>query len=732
MVIAPSESKGIEVLLARAREYIPEEKLGVLKKAYEFAMKAHDGQLRRSGDPFLEHPVETAYILLSFQFDYSTLAAALLHDVVEDCGIPITTIENQFGAEIAKLVDGVTKLSKVLWVPVPGTEAKQKAEKRLVHAENLRKMLVSMAEDLRVVFIKLADRLHNMRTLEAMPPQKRYEIAQETMEIYSPLAHRLGIWELKWQLEDLAFRFLEPQKYRHVANLLVSRRAEREKFIEEVTSVLKRDLDRSGIKAQVFGRPKHIYSIAQKIDKYAAQGKHFDDIHDLLAVRVLVDTIQDCYTVLGAIHNLWHPLPGEFDDHIANPKDNGYQSLHTTVMFKGTTPLEVQIRTHEMNKVAEYGLAAHWRYKEGTDRASKFEKKLTWLRQLVEWQREIGGAEEFLETIKTDIFKDQVFVFTPKGEIKELPRDSTPLDFAYMVHTELGNKCIGAKVNGKLVSLNTSLNNGEVVEIIASKGEKGPSLDWLNPGLGYVHTNHAREKVRQWFKKQERKVNIEMGKAALEKELKRLGLPAISPEEIARLFKYEDMDEFYAALGYGGITTQQVALKLAAQEGTTQVKHEIATPIKGGHQAISDIQVLGVGDLLTKMGQCCNPVPGDEIIGFVTRTRGVTVHRKDCPNIIHEKEKERLVGVEWGKLQPLYPVTVQVDAWDRVGLLRDISTLVAEEKVNIAKASTTTHEDHTITILLTLDVKSMEQLSVLLPHVEGIKGIINVFRRTGT
>ncbi len=731
MVLAPSENKGIEVLLSRAREYIPEEKLGIVRKAYEYAMKAHDGQLRRSGDPFLEHPVETAYILLSFQLDYSTLSAALLHDVVEDCGIPISTIESQFGPEIARLVDGVTKLSKVFWVPSPGTELKQKAEKRQLHAENLRKMLVSMAQDLRVVFIKLADRLHNMRTLEAMPPQKRQEIAQETMEIYAPLAHRLGIWELKWQLEDLAFRFLEPQKYRHVANLLASRRNEREKFIEEVTATLIRELDKAGIKAQVFGRPKHIRSIAQKIEKYAANGKHFDDIHDLLAVRVLVNTVQDCYAVLGTIHNFWHPLPGEFDDHIANPKDNGYQSLHTTVMYKGTTPLEVQIRTHEMNKVAEYGLAAHWRYKEGLEKESKFEKKLTWLRQLVEWQREIGGAEEFLETIKTDIFKDQVFVFTPKGEIKELPRDSTPLDFAYMIHTDLGNKCIGAKINGKLVSLNTTLNNGDVIEIVSSKGEKGPSLDWLNAGLGYVHTNHAREKIRQWFKKQERHVNIDMGRAALEKELKRLGLTSSSPEEIAGLFKYEDLEEFYAALGYGGITTQQVALKLAAQESTPQIKDEIPTTTKGGSPSKTGIQVLGVGDLLTKLGQCCNPVPGDEIIGFVTRIRGVTVHRKDCPNVIHGKEKERLVSVEWGKLQTLYPVIVQVDAWDRVGLLRDISIVVAEEKVNIAKANTTTHEDHTITILLTLDVKSMEQLSILLPHIEGVKGITNVFRTTG-
>jgi len=446
---------------------------------------------------------------------------------------------------------------------------------------------------------------------------------------------------------------------------------------------------------------------------------------------VLVNTVQDCYAVLGTIHNFWHPLPGEFDDHIANPKDNGYQSLHTTVMYKGTTPLEVQIRTHEMNKVAEYGLAAHWRYKEGLEKESKFEKKLTWLRQLVEWQREIGGAEEFLETIKTDIFKDQVFVFTPKGEIKELPRDSTPLDFAYMIHTDLGNKCIGAKINGKLVSLNTTLNNGDVIEIVSSKGEKGPSLDWLNAGLGYVHTNHAREKIRQWFKKQERHVNIDMGRAALEKELKRLGLPSSSPEEIAGLFKYEDLEEFYAALGYGGITTQQVALKLAAQESTPQIKDEITTTTKGGSPSKTGIQVLGVGDLLTKLGQCCNPVPGDEIIGFVTRIRGVTVHRKDCPNVIHEKEKERLVSVEWGKLQTLYPVIVQVDAWDRVGLLRDISIVVAEEKVNIAKANTTTHEDHTITILLTLDVKSMEQLSILLPHIEGVKGITNVFRKTG-
>ena len=470
----------------KAGEYLPPEKIALVENAYDFAAKAHQGQVRKSGEPYLEHPLKVALTLAELQLDATSLASALLHDVPENCGIPVSEIEAKFGPEVAKLVNGVSKLGRLSW-------SAQGMATREVQAENLRKMLVAMAEDLRVVFIKLADRLHNMQTLAALPLEKQRGIAQETLEIYAPLAHRLGISELKWQLEDLSFRYLEPEKYRQIANLIAARRARRERFIAKVIHILSREFDKVGLKAEMLGRPKHIYSIHQKMEKYAALGKDFDDIHDLLALRVLVSTVPECYTAIGVIHSLWHPLPDEFDDFIANPKPNGYQSLHTAVMCLGVVPLEVQVRTYEMHHVAEYGVAAHWRYKEGEKRDIHFEERIGWLRQLVEWHRELSGAEEFLESVKTDIFIDQVFVYTPKGEIKDLPKGSTPLDFAYRVHTELGHRCVGAKVNGRLVPLNYQLNNGDVVEIVTSKGAKGPSRDWLSHHLGYIKTSHARE-----------------------------------------------------------------------------------------------------------------------------------------------------------------------------------------------------------------------------------------------
>jgi len=703
-------------LIDKAREYLPLEKIAIVEDAYNFAVSAHQGQVRKSGEPYIEHPLETAMTLAEVQLDATALAAALLHDVPENCDIPISEIQAKFGSEVAKLVDGVTRLGKLYW----SGEGVATSE---VQAENLRKMLVAMAEDLRVVFIKLADRLHNMRTLDALSPEKQSSIAQETLEIYAPLAHRLGIWELKWQLEDLSFRYLEPDKYHRIAKLIAARRAQRERFIARVIQIVRAEFDKVGLKADISGRPKHIYSIYQKMEKYSVQGKHFDDIHDLLALRVLVGTVSDCYSAVGVIHSLWRPLPEEFDDFIANPKPNGYQSLHTAVMCPGTIPLEVQVRTHDMHHIAEYGMAAHWCYKESEKKDIRFEERIGWLRQLIEWHRELSGAEEFLESVKTDIFIDQVFVYTPKGEIKDLPKDSTPLDFAYRIHTELGHRCIGAKVNGRLVSLNYQLSNGDVVEIVSAKKAKGPSRDWLNPHLGYTKTSHAQGKIRQWFKRQERAGNIEHGRVLLEKEMRRLGIK-VEREELAKLFKYDSLDDFLAAIGYGGITTHQIALRLAAQQEPPKVVPEL-TPLQ---LPASTIQVLGAGDMLTHLAQCCHPVPGDKIIGYVTRSRGVTIHRQDCYNVIHEEERERLIAVEWGQTDSVYPVRIQVEAWDRVGLVRDITTIVAEEKVNIAAVSFINHDDHTTSTFLTLETRGLAQLSRLLAKIEGVRGVISVTR----
>ncbi|MFH0941834.1 MAG: bifunctional (p)ppGpp synthetase/guanosine-3',5'-bis(diphosphate) 3'-pyrophosphohydrolase [Chloroflexota bacterium] len=704
-------------LQKKAGEYLPPDKLALVAKAYQYAVKAHQDQFRESGEPYVTHPLAAALLLAELQLDANSLAAALLHDVPEDCGIPLTEIEAEFSPEIAKLVDGTTKLGKL-------TRTGEVASASEAHLQNLRKMLVAMAEDLRVVFIKLADRLHNMRTLEHLLPAKQQAIAQETMEIYAPLAHRLGIWEFKWQLEDIAFRYLDPGKYHKLAEMLAARRAKRESFITQVMGVLKEEFAQNGLEAEISGRPKHLYSIHQKMERYLAQGKHFDDIHDLLALRVLVATVTDCYGAVGIVHSLWHPIPGEFDDYIANPKPNGYQSLHTSVMYQGTTPLEVQVRTREMHYFSEYGMAAHWRYKEGESRDARFEEKLGWLRQLVEWHRDLSLTEDFLESVKTDILIDQVFVFTPRGEIKDLPKGATPLDYAYRIHTELGNRCVGAKVNGRLVSLNHQLNNGDVVDILKTKSDRGPSRDWLSTNLGYVKTSHAREKIRQWFKKQQREENIERGRNILERELRRLGIKLSERLELARMFKYDNLDDFLMTLGYGGISTRQIAQKLVSEQATPEVPAS-ATPPK---TSLSPVSVLGASDLLTHPAQCCQPVPGDKIIGYVTRSRGVTIHREDCYNVINEEERERLVPVEWARSDALYPMRIQVDAWDRVGLVRDITTIVAEEKVNIATMTLDNHEDGTISTLLTLETRGLPQLSRLLARIEGVRGVITITR----
>ncbi len=704
-------------LLEKAKEYLPPEKLPMLEEAYKYASEKHKGQVRLSGDPFMEHPLQTAYILAELQLDASSLMAALLHDIPEDTGIPVADIEAKFGKEIAKLVDGITKLGKV---PLTTTSAAVNP----TQAENLRKMLVAMAEDLRVVFIKLADRLHNMRTLDALPRERQIKNAQETLEIFAPLAHRLGIWELKWQLEDLSFRYLQPVEYQRIARLVDLRRAQREKFITRAIELLKKEFDSVGLAAEISGRPKHIYSIHQKMERYEKIGKHFDEIYDLLALRVIVEDVQECYSAVGVIHSLWHPLSDAFDDYIANPKPNGYQALHTAVMCLGTTPLEIQIRTREMHHVAEYGVAAHWRYKEGDKKDLQFEDRVAWLRQLIEWHRELSGAEEFLESVKTDILIDQVFVYTPKGEIKDLPRGSTPLDFAYRLHTDLGNRCIGAKINGKLVSLSYQLKNGDVVEIVSSKAPRGPSLDWLNPNLGFVNTSHAKAKIRQWFNKREKAESIERGKQILDKELRRLGIQT-ERQALAALFNYTNQEDFLVAVGNGNITSHQIVLKLAAQEEKTQ---QVTGPTAAPKTAPSSVQVLGVGDLMTNLAQCCHPLPGDKIVGYITRSRGVTIHRQDCGNVINEDEKERLIPVEWGQSDHLYPVKIQVDAWDRVGLMRDISTAIAEDRVNITSMNLANGVHQRVTIYLTLEIKGLAQLSEVLKKIDAVKSVVSVGR----
>ncbi|MEE8369637.1 MAG: TGS domain-containing protein, partial [Dehalococcoidia bacterium] len=514
-----------------------------------------------------------------------------------------------------------------------------------------------------------------------------------------------------------------------IADMLDAKRAARESYVDSVTEILRGELAAHDLKAEVQGRAKHIYSIHQKMEKYAAEGKSVDKIYDLLAVRLLVDTVSDCYNALGIVHGLWRPLPGTFDDYIANPKESMYQALHSSVMSQNAHPLEVQIRTHDMHRTAEYGIASHWRYKEGARRDIRYEERLAWVRQLLEWHKEISQAEELVEAVKTDIFQDQVFVFTPKGEIKDMPKGSTPLDFAYRVHTDLGHFCVGAKVNGRLVSLSHQLQNGAAVEILTSRSSKGPSRDWLNPNLGYIRTSHARAKVRQWFKQQERAENIARGKEMLDKELHRLGttLPQIE-ERMLKIFRRESLDDFCLLVGYGDISTRQIATKLAP---LLQEEEAAIAPIEPpvGATYTTSVRVLGTGDLLTRLSRCCNPVPGDAIAGYVTRGEGVSIHRQDCVNIRHEEEKERLVDVEWGRRGHRYPVAARIEAWDRVGLLRDISTVVAEERVNMVGLHTQDRDDGVISIFVTLETTGIEQLTRLLSKLESVRGVLSVGRR---
>ena len=695
-----------------ARHY-PQADLKPLREAFDFAQQAHRDQTRVTGEPYMTHPLAAAQILADIGIDPVAVKAALLHDVPEDTDFTLDDVEERFGSEVAQLVDGVTKLSKF------STHSHEEQQ-----AENIRKMFLAMADDIRVVLIKLADRLHNMRTLYALPADKQVRIARQTLEIYAPLAERLGIWSVKWELEDLAFKTLEPEAYRELARMLDTRRKGRESFIHRAIEELRPELAKAGIEADLSGRPKHLYSICQKMQRKSAE---IGEIYDIYAIRILVDEVKDCYAALGVVHSMWRPIPNQFDDYIAVPKPNLYQSLHTAVIAMDGNPLEIQIRTHAMHQTSEVGIAAHWRYKEGSRADREYDAKLAWLRQVMDWQRDVSDATEFVEGVKLDVFQDQVFVFTPKGEVKDLPAGATPLDFAYRIHTDIGHRCIGAKINNRLVPLDYKLKNGDIVEIVTTKGEHGPSRDWMN----LVRTSHAREKIRQWFKRQERDENIAHGRESLERELRRLArtnLGAVGEDrilEIARAYKFDNLDDFYAAVGYGAIGTQQVVTRLGVVDDAQLQLPPTAPPATPSRQG--GVRVKGVGDLLVRFGKCCHPIPGDPIIGFITRGKGVTVHLRNCQTVLGEREQARLIDVEWeSQVQQTYPISIRVEAYDRTGLLSDISQVMAENKVNIMAANVAVTPDRTATVKATLEVASVAQLARVMSRLEQLKDIITV------
>ena len=705
-------------LLASVAAHNPRADLDPVERAFDLAVEAHGGQKRVSGEPYVTHPIASAQILADLGIDPIAVQGALLHDVPEDTEYSLADVEERFGAEVARLVDGVTKLSKF------STHTHEQQQ-----AENIRKMFLAMAEDIRVVLIKLADRLHNMRTLGSLPTDKQQRIARQTMEIYAPLAERLGIWQLKWELEDLAFKVLEPERFRELAHTLDLRRKSRESYVERAIADLQPELRKAGIIADLSGRPKHIYSIYKKMQR---KGAEFGEIYDVYAIRVLVDDVKDCYAALGVVHSIWRPIPGQFDDYIAVPKNNLYQSLHTAVMAHDGRPLEIQIRTHTMHQVSEFGIAAHWRYKEGSKADRAYDAKLAWLRQLMDWQRDVSDATEFVEGIKLDIFQDQVFVFTPKGEVKDLPAGATPLDFAYRIHTDVGHRCIGAKVNNRLVPLEYRLKNGDIVEIVTTRADHGPSRDWLK----VAKTSHAREKIRQWFKRQERDENIVHGRESLERELRRLArksIAAIGQDrllEMARAYNFDALDDFYAAVGYGAVGATQVVMRLGVADDAESALPTVAPPTlpspSGG------VRVKGAGDLLVRFPKCCHPIPGDRIVGFITRGRGVSVHHQACPTITYERETSRLIEVEWDAAPTqTYPIAIRVDAFDRTGLLSDITQVVAGEKVNIVAAGVEVTPDHTATVTATIQVASVAQLARVMARIEGLKDVTSVQRDLG-
>ena len=704
-------------LLKRVELLYPEA-LDQISHAVDFAAAAHGDQARASGEPYIIHPIEVAGILADLRLDVPTIIAGLLHDTPEDTSVTLDDVRREFGDTVAKLVDGVTKLKR--------TKRKsliERADLGEEQAENLRKMMLAMVDDIRVVIIKLADRLHNMRTLQYLPPERQQRTARETLDIFAPLASRLGIWQLKWQLEDLAFRYLDPENYRQIATLLVERLSERTTYLERVISILKRRLEREGIQARITGRPKHIYSISKKMQ---AKGRSFEQIYDVRGVRIIVKEVRDCYHALGIVHSLWRPIPGEFDDYIAMPKGNFYQSLHTAVVCLDGSPLEIQIRTEEMHRIAEYGIAAHWRYKEGGRREDPLQAKVEWLRQATEWREEVEDARQFVDSMKSDVFAERVYVFTPKGDIVDLPKGATPVDFAYEIHSEIGHRCRGARVDGRLVSLDYQLHNGEMVEILTAK-QGGPSRDWLNAQLGHVATQRARQKIRQWFRRQEREQAIADGRDILDRELRRLGFDQESYTEIATLFKFGKLEDFLAAVGYGDVSPAHIANKIDDATSKSEPLKLKAIP----EAPLSGIQVAGVGDLLTRMGTCCKPVPGDAIVGYITRGKGVTVHRADCPNLTSLTDTERLIPVSWGAAaRQEYPVGIRIEAFDRSGLLRDIAAVVADLGINMSSVNVTTNSDHTAIIIATMGIRSVTELATLLNKLQSVRDVLEVRRES--
>ena len=722
-------------VIDKAREYLSAEHIQFIERAYEYAENAHKEQYRKSGEPYIIHPIQVAGIPVDLEMDPSTIAGGFLHDVVEDTDVTLEDLKEHFNEEVAMLVDGVTKLGKIKY--------KSQEEQQ---AENHRKMFVAMAQDIRVILIKLADRLHNMRTLKHLPQEKQRRISNETLEIFAPLAHRLGISKIKWELEDTALRYLNPQQYYRIVNLMKRKRAEREEYLDEVVNEVKDRVSEVNIKAEFSGRPKHIYSIYRKM---VMQNKQFNEIYDLLAVRILVDSIKDCYAVLGIIHTCWKPMPGRFKDYIAMPKPNMYQSLHTTVIGPKGDPLEVQIRTVEMHEIAEYGIAAHWAYKEGKESAESteeavFQKKLSWFREILEFQNESTDAEEFMESLKIDLFSDMVFVFTPKGDVIELPSGSVPIDFSYRIHSEIGNKTIGAKVNGKMVTLDHKLKTGDIIEILTSKHSYGPSQDWVK----LAQTSQAKHKIRQFFKKQRREENVEKGRELVEKEIKNLEfdvkdiLTAENLQKVAYKFNFSNEEDMYAAVGYNGITALQVANRLTEkerkqrdQEEQEKTVQEVSVESKPYHgkKREAGVRVKGIDNLLVRLSKCCNPVPGDSIVGFITKGRGVSVHREDCPNVKTGEAQERLIPVEWEHEQPArnrkeYNVEIEILGYDRRGLLNEVLQAVNETKTNISSVSGKSDRNKVATIHMAIFIQNINHLHKVVERIKQIKDIYSVRR----
>ena len=695
----------------------------LVRRAYAAAEKAHEGQTRASGEPYVTHCVAVAAILAELNAPLPVIVGGLLHDTVEDTPLTLDDLRSQFGAEVAALVDGVTKLTHLPRVSAhDGRPKRSRPSKSELAKETLRKTFLAMGDDVRVVVIKLADRVHNMRTLAHLPAEKRERIARETLEIFAPLANRLGLWQMKWELEDRSFRYVDPEKFKEIADRVSTRRVDREQELEAIGRGLSKVLEEGGLKAEASGRPKHLYSIYRKMQR---KGVPFEGVYDVRGVRVIVGTESECYLALGIIHAHWKPVPGTFDDYIATPKDNFYQSLHTAVIYDDGGTLEVQLRTPEMHENAELGIAAHWRYKEGRKRDEAFEQRVTWLRRLMDWRQDVEDAGDFVDAMKSDVFEDRAYVFTPKGDIIDLPASSTPIDFAYHVHTDIGHRCRGAKVNGKLVSLDYRLQTGDSVEILTAK-RGGPSRDWLNPTLEMVRSERSRTKIRQWFKRQNREQNISHGRTLLDKELRRLGLESVSFEQVARDLGFTVLDDLLAAVGCGDLHLGKVLAGIVERDIETLGLPETAAPA-GVRTTRDGVTILGLSGVLTAMARCCNPVPGDAIIGYITRGRGATIHRRDCPNALRIKDRERLVQVSWGKARQTYPVSVRIQAYDREGLMRDVSTLVTNEGISMSSVNVAT-KNSLATFDLVMGIADLSQLSRVLNRLEALPNVLEARR----